>query len=193
MVRAPLAVLLTAIVIGCSAATADTGSLLSANIGQEGGNAQTGVVGTLLPDPLTVGVQDDSGFPVPGLSVSFTVTGGGQISGCSCQTQVETTDSIGHAHVAIILGPAVGIDSVIVTPANFLYPAVAIFTESAVADSTAVGSMAIGQRSSGDAATPARQQDVDRAVRQLVHEATRRPRNAWIARITENAPFTPRT
>src|ERR1041385_997274 len=41
--------------------------------------------------------------------------------------------------------------------------------------------------------TRARRKDVDRAVKQLRHEATRRPRNAWIARITENAPVTPRT
>jgi hypothetical protein len=144
IVTGSLTVAVTAIVIGCSAPTVSASSLLSATIGLEGGNAQTGVVGTLLPNPLTVGVQDDSGFPILGLSVSFTVTGGAQISGCACQTQVETTDSIGHAHVAIILGPAVGIDSVIVTPANFLYPATAIFTELAAADSTAVRTMLSG-------------------------------------------------
>ena len=123
--------------LGCSAPAVASNSPLSAVIGLEGGNGQTGVVGTVLPDPLTVGVQDDSGFPVPGLSVSFTVTGGATISGCACQTQVETTDSVGRAHIAIVLGPSVGIDSVIATPANFLYPATAIFTESATADSAA--------------------------------------------------------
>jgi hypothetical protein len=138
MVRPSLAVALTAIMIGCSAPAVSSNSLLSANIGQEGGNAQTGVVGTLLPDSLAVGVQDSSGFPVSGLSVTFTTTGGALISGCSCQTQVETTDSSGRAHVTIVLGTAVGTDSVVATPANFLYPLVAIFTEIATADNPAV-------------------------------------------------------
>ena len=42
-------------------------------------------------------------------------------------------------------------------------------------------------------ARPGQAKGLDRAVKQLRHEATRRTRNAWIARITENAPVTPRT
>ena len=52
MAKASLAGALTATVIGCSASAASSSSALSANIGLEGGNGQTGVVGTPLPSPV---------------------------------------------------------------------------------------------------------------------------------------------
>jgi hypothetical protein len=38
------------------------------------GDQQTGPPGSLLPDPLVVGLTDRSGTPVPGVPISFTVT-----------------------------------------------------------------------------------------------------------------------
>lgn len=45
----------------------------------------------------------------------------------------------------------------------------------------------------GGAPTGARRKDLARTAKPLRHEATRRPRNARIARITENKPVTART
>ena len=46
---------------------------------------------------------------------------------------------------------------------------------------------------SSGAPTRARRMKLACTTKPVHHEATRRARNAWTARITENAPFTPRT
>ncbi len=65
----------------------------------------------------------------------------------------------------------------------------------AAADATAVhcGLPALDPSHTGDAPTRAGQKEVARAAKPLRYEVTRRPRNAWTERITENAPVTPRT
>jgi hypothetical protein len=67
------------------------------------GNAQTGAVGSVLPNPLTVLVTDASGNAVPGVSVSWAAQGGGSVSASSAQT-----GSNGRASVQRTLGPTVG-------------------------------------------------------------------------------------
>ena len=54
------------------------------------GNGQTGVVGQPLAGPLVVQINDQSGNPMTGINVSFTVSaGGGSVSSTS-----GTTDAV---------------------------------------------------------------------------------------------------
>jgi hypothetical protein len=67
------------------------------------GNDQTGRVGEPVADPLVVRVDDESGVPVSGIVVVWTVQGGGSVDPDSVPT-----DSDGLAVVSRVLGPNAG-------------------------------------------------------------------------------------
>ena len=72
---------------------------------------QKGLVGEALPNPIVVEVRDQSGEPVPGAEVTFSVTsGGGTLSATSA-----TTDSDGSAESTLTLGQNPGTNTVEVT------------------------------------------------------------------------------
>jgi hypothetical protein len=48
-----------------------------------GGDAQTGAVGSMLPQPVSVSVRDRLGQPVAGVTVNLSVVGGGSLSAAS--------------------------------------------------------------------------------------------------------------
>ncbi len=69
------------------------------------GNNQAAMVGTAVPTAPSVVVRDGAGNPVPGLSVTFTVTGGGGTVG----TATATTSASGVASAGSwVLGPTAG-------------------------------------------------------------------------------------
>jgi hypothetical protein len=72
-------------------------------IGEASGNGQTGQVGQPLPNPLVVNVTNDVGSPVEGVTVSWSVDGGGSVSAASSKTGAN-----GQASVVRTLGPTVG-------------------------------------------------------------------------------------
>ncbi len=71
------------------------------------GDQQSGQQGTTLPQPLAVRVVDEFGRPVPGVSVTFTVGGGGSggttLTGSVTTVSVETNSS-GLAKTTVNLG-----------------------------------------------------------------------------------------
>jgi len=90
-----------------------TGSVAAA-VRQVRGTGQTAVHGTTLPKALTTRVVDALGFPVAGVSVTFTVTsGGGNVAGLSART--VTTNADGLAETTFTLGAAAGTNTVTAT------------------------------------------------------------------------------
>ncbi|HKS05532.1 MAG TPA: hypothetical protein VJR92_04390 [Gemmatimonadaceae bacterium] len=81
--------------------------------GQNAGIAQT------LPQPLIVEVKASDGVPVPGVTVTFAVTGGGGSVG----TPSAITDANGRAQTTWLLGALVGAQSVSATVAGIATPA----------------------------------------------------------------------
>jgi adhesin/invasin len=67
------------------------------------GDAQTGAVGTELPAPLVVGVTDQFGNPIEGVTITWTAEGGGSVSAPS-----TVTDGQGLTSVTRTLGPTAG-------------------------------------------------------------------------------------
>jgi hypothetical protein len=75
------------------------------------GNGQTGTVGQALPRPLVVKAVDLSGAGVPGVFVTWKVTGGGGgVNGDT--TYWGDTDQSGQAMVTLTLGRAAGLNTV---------------------------------------------------------------------------------
>jgi PKD domain-containing protein/Big-like domain-containing protein len=74
------------------------------------GDAQTGAVGTQLAAPLVVAVTDQFGNPIPGMTVQWSVTGGGSVS-----SSASITDANGQAAVTRTLGPAAGTQTTVAT------------------------------------------------------------------------------
>ncbi len=72
------------------------------------GDGQQGQPGAALTQPLVVEVQDQYGDPLPGATVTFTVTTGeGQLSG-RFTVERATTDASGRAELTLTLGPLPG-------------------------------------------------------------------------------------
>lgn len=67
------------------------------------GDNQTGVAGTALADSLVVAVEDQYGNGVAGVTVSWTVSGGGSVSAAT-----TPTDANGRAAVQRVLGASAG-------------------------------------------------------------------------------------
>ncbi|HEX6040699.1 Ig-like domain-containing protein, partial [Longimicrobium sp.] len=59
---------------------------VATSIAAAGGDAQTGAVATALPNQLQVVVRDRLNAPVPGITISFTVQGGGTVTAPSAVT-----------------------------------------------------------------------------------------------------------
>gem|GEM_PF-1271408 len=75
-----------------------------------GGDGQLGAAGTALADSITVRATDALGNPVPGVVVTFAVTGGGSLSGSRV-----TTSEQGTARVRLTLGRQAGTATVTAT------------------------------------------------------------------------------
>ena len=95
---------------GLLSAPPSTGTV-AAGLRQVRGTGQTAVHGTTLPKALTARVVDAFGLPVSGVSVTFTVTGGGgNLAGQA--TQTVATNGDGLAEVSWTLGAAAGANTV---------------------------------------------------------------------------------
>jgi len=122
-------------------ATAITGSpaLLSVVSGSE----QAATVGTMLPNPLVVKLTDEYSNPVPGVTVSFTVTAG---SGTLSPTSSATTAN-GQAQANLQLGTTAGTVTVRASVAGVSAPA--SLTATALAGAPASLSAVSGDRQTG--------------------------------------------
>jgi len=74
------------------------------------GDAQTGIAGTALAEPLVVKVTDAFGNPVVGDTVAWAAVGGGSVSASE-----TTTDATGLTSVTRTLGPTAGAQSTTAT------------------------------------------------------------------------------
>lgn len=88
------------------------------------GDAQSGRVGSPLPQPLVVRVVDALFLPVPGITVHWTLTGGGSVSPTSVQTGTD-----GEAATLRTLGTTPGTETTLATVAGL---APATFTQTAI-------------------------------------------------------------
>ena len=78
------------------------------------GDKQQGLLGEALANPFVVEVRDQSGDPLPGVQVAFSVSiGGGMLSATSA-----TTDVNGRAESTLTLGPNPGTNTVTVSVAG---------------------------------------------------------------------------
>ncbi|HEX6367743.1 MAG TPA: hypothetical protein VF006_02345 [Longimicrobium sp.] len=84
----PLLATATLLAVGCRDATAPE-STQPAFVRMVSGDAQTGVVGQALAQPLVVRVVDPRGLPVVGGTVTFTVSGGGGVAGATVRTDAD--------------------------------------------------------------------------------------------------------
>ena len=75
------------------------------------GNDQEGLPGTALDKPFVVEVRDGTDKPLPGVEVTFSVTGGGG----TLSVTSATTDKNGRAESILILGSNAGTNSVTVS------------------------------------------------------------------------------
>jgi Domain of unknown function (DUF4082)/Invasin, domain 3 len=118
----------------------------AATLSKSGGDNQTGAVGTVLSQPLTVVVRDGQGSPYPGATVVFAVaTGGGSLSTSQVTTAVD-----GTASTILTLGTAVGTSSVTATVSG-LTPVTFSATRAAGASSKLAMSPANGTVALGSA------------------------------------------
>jgi len=90
---------------GSASATAEVSVVQTpTQIQKVGGDGQTGIAGQALTSPLVVQVNDASGNPIPGASVTFTVVAGeGSIA-----TTTTTTGSDGRVSTAFTTGTIAG-------------------------------------------------------------------------------------
>jgi hypothetical protein len=90
------------------AACHDTAAPVASSLSIVSGNNQTLAVGTASLTPLVVGVVDQNGDPMDGVSVAWSVAAGdGQLSATS-----SVTNSAGQASVSFTAGSTAGVDSV---------------------------------------------------------------------------------
>jgi hypothetical protein len=115
------AVMLT--LIGCSA-----GDLTLPGPSQSGpvalkavsGDGQRAEAGTLLDDPLTVQVLDESSLPVPNIRVQFSLLG--DLSGAAVDPVSIETDEEGRAAAIVRLGEQPGEQVIVAAVANTQLP-----------------------------------------------------------------------
>jgi hypothetical protein len=95
-------------VMFCASSTVGPPSQIHEIIGSSQSAAQSGVIGQPLPEPFVAGVFDESGNPVAGVPVVFTVAlGGGTLEGKT--TVTKTTDTNGLAAVVLALAQEEGV------------------------------------------------------------------------------------
>jgi hypothetical protein len=92
------------------------------------GNNQSGTAGVLLPLPLVATALDGLGNPVPGVTIQFTVSGGGSVAPTSV-----ATDALGQAEVLITLGASPGVETITATASTGSGVSSATFTATALA------------------------------------------------------------
>jgi hypothetical protein len=105
----------------------------------DSGNGQTGAIGQALPFPFVVVAVDAGHNRVPGVPVTFAVTGGGGDLGGNA-SQTVTTDSSGRGIVVLTLGLEEGIENNLVQasfPGSTGIPVVYAATAKAPGDPTA--------------------------------------------------------
>ena len=84
------------------------------------GDGQQAEVGTVLDDPLTVQVLDESSHPVPNIRVQFSFLG--DLSGAALDPASIETDEEGHAAAIVRLGEQPGEQVIVAAVANTLLP-----------------------------------------------------------------------
>ncbi|MEP6573149.1 MAG: Ig-like domain-containing protein [Gemmatimonadota bacterium] len=119
------AVLLLASGCGSGTGPAFTPSLFS----KAGGDLQRGPSSAVLPLPLTVLLKDDAAHAVPGVTVTWSITGGGG----SLASATSVTNAAGMATVSLTLGPGWGVNTVSASAASIVQPLV--FTATAGVES----------------------------------------------------------
>ena len=95
-------------------ATGTAAGLVATTLERISGNAQTADVGTVLPDPIVVQVNDQNGDPLPGVTVTFAITA---LDGSLSPTSVATNAS-GQAETVWTLGATAGINRLSATAAG---------------------------------------------------------------------------
>lgn len=91
--------------------TATAGAAEPANLSKLEGDNQSATVGTVLPTPLALLVQDEYGNAVPGSIVSWALLGGVG----SVDSLTTMTDSTGHAYNRWTMGTRAGVQSLTVS------------------------------------------------------------------------------
>lgn len=150
--RVPAAALfpLLVAVATCNRDASGPATPVPAAIASIAGNAQTGIVGTPLPQPLVVLVTAADGTPVAGVPVVWQVTaGGGSVSAAS-----TLTDSIGRAAVLVTLGTSAGANADTVAASVAQVSHAATFTETATPAAPAVLALDAGNRQTGTVGRP---------------------------------------
>ncbi|HMA42124.1 MAG TPA: Ig-like domain-containing protein, partial [Gemmatimonadales bacterium] len=144
-VSAVVLLVLSVAVATCGRDTSGPAIPVPAAIASFAGNAQTGTVGTPLPQPLVALVTAADGTPVAGVAVSWRVTAGG----ASVSAASVTTDSAGRAAVLVTLGHAAGPSADTVTASVARVSHAATFTATATPAAPAVLSLDAGNRQTG--------------------------------------------
>jgi hypothetical protein len=106
----------------------------AANVAVDGGNAQAGLVGTALPNPLVVLVTDAYGNAVSNAQVTWTAAAGGGLLAGGAATVMSSTGADGVATVLVTLGATPGSDAFEASIAGAQNAA--SFAETALADVT---------------------------------------------------------
>lgn len=109
--------------IGCSSGDLtlpDQDQPLPALLEVVSGDGQRGEVGTVLEEPVTVRVLDDSGHPVPNAAVRFSFLS--DFSGAALDPSSTLTDEAGRAAAIVRLGELLGEQVVVAEVVNTQLP-----------------------------------------------------------------------
>src|SRR5437773_6496527 len=79
-----------------------------ANLVRLAGDGQAAAIGSLLPFPLVVRVEDQHGEPLAGAVITFSVSNGGGV----VSPRTDTSDTEGRAETTFRLGTALGVQAV---------------------------------------------------------------------------------
>lgn len=137
------------------------------------GDNQSGVVGATLRDPLVVKVTDAFGNPNKGVTITWTVVGGGSVS-----ASTTVTDASGRTSVTRALGPAAGTQTTRAS-ASGLAGSPVVFTH--IATSAAASSVVIvsGDNQTASVATQL-PQDLVVQVRDALGNAVAGAQVTWV-------------
>lgn len=132
-------------------------------------NGQAGTVGAALAQPISVTVEDQSGAPMSGAIVTWTVLAGGG----SVAAATSTTDDAGIATVVWTLGTKVGVDS--------LQASIGTGTAATITATAAVGSASALRITSGDAQSVAAGSQTAPLVVQVIDQFANPIANATVS------------
>jgi hypothetical protein len=141
--------------IGCASGDltlpdqAQPGQAQPASLVVVSGDGQRGEAGSVLENPVTVRVLDDSAHPVANAAVHFSFLG--DFSGATLDPPSVLTDEAGRAAATVRLGELVGEQVVLAEVANTQLPDLrALFTAVAVAPGDGDGGKKDGKGHGGD-------------------------------------------